>query len=303
MEFRILGPLEVLVEGRTLALGGSKPRALLALLLLHRGETLGTERLIDELWGERPPATAAKSLRVHVSRLRRALSPEPGERRDELVVTHGHGYQLVLDPERLDAYRFERLLGEGRSELAAGRPERAASALEEGLSLWRGRPLDDLAYEPFAQREIARLEDLHVAAIGELVDARLALGRHPEVVAQLEPPGRGAAGLPGRQANAGRGARDRAERAAARARAGDPRPRSGARGAGPEARDRRGSRGLVSTGGAAHRGSDVPADGHRGLVGPVGVGCRGDGCCARAARRADRGHRGRTRGITAEGEG
>ncbi len=187
MEFRILGPLEVLVEGRTLALGGSKPRALLALLLLHRGETLGTERLIDELWGERPPATAAKSLRVHVSRLRRALSPEPGERRGELVVTHGHGYRLVLDPERLDAYRFERLLAEGRSELAAGRPERAASALEEGLSLWRGRPLDDLAYEPFAQREIARLEDLHVAAIGELVDARLALGRHAEVVAQLEP--------------------------------------------------------------------------------------------------------------------
>ena len=187
MEFRILGPLEVLVEGRTLALGGSKPRALLALLLLHRGETLGTERLIDELWGERPPATATKSLRVHVSRLRRALSPKPGEHRDELVVTHGHGYQLVLDPERLDAHRFERLLVEGRSELAAGRPERAASALEEGLSLWRGRPLDDLAYEPFAQREIARLEDLHVAAIGELVDARLALGRDAEAVAQLEP--------------------------------------------------------------------------------------------------------------------
>jgi predicted ATPase/DNA-binding SARP family transcriptional activator len=187
MEFRILGPLEVLDEGRKVALGGSKPRALLAVLLLHRGETLGAERLIDELWGERPPATATKSLRVHVSRLRRALSAEPDERRGELVVTHGHGYQLVLDPERLDAHRFERLLAEGRSELAAGRPERAASALDEGLSLWRGRPLDDLAYEPFAQREIARLEDLHIAAIGELVDARLALGRHAEVVAQLEP--------------------------------------------------------------------------------------------------------------------
>jgi predicted ATPase/DNA-binding SARP family transcriptional activator len=186
MEFRILGPLEVLDEGRRLALGGSKPRALLAVLLLHRGETLGTERLIDELWGGRPPATAAKSLRVHVSRLRRALSAGPGERSESVLVTRAHGYELVLDPERLDAHRFERLVAEGRSELAAGRPQRAASALEEALSLWRGRPLDDLAYEPFAQHEIARLDDLHVAALEQLVDARLALGRHAEVVAQLE---------------------------------------------------------------------------------------------------------------------
>jgi predicted ATPase/DNA-binding SARP family transcriptional activator len=187
MEFRILGPLEVLDEGRRVALGGSKPRALLALLLLHPGETLGTERLIDELWGERPPATAAKSLRVHVSRLRRALAAAPAAELGELVVTRGHGYQLMLDPDCLDAYRFERLLAEGRRELAAGRPGRAASALEEALSLWRGRPLDDLAYEPFAQRAIALLEDLHVAATEELVEARLALGRHAEVLAQLEP--------------------------------------------------------------------------------------------------------------------
>jgi predicted ATPase/DNA-binding SARP family transcriptional activator len=186
MEFRILGPLEVLDEDRSLALGGSKRRALLALLLLHRGETLGAERLIEELWGGRPPATAAKSLRVHVSRLRKALVAGRGEGWGELVVTRGHGYQLMLDPERVDAHRFERLLSEGRSELAAGRPERAALALEEGLSLWRGRPLDDLAYEPFARREIDRLEDLQVAAIEELVEARLALGRHAEVVAQLE---------------------------------------------------------------------------------------------------------------------
>jgi predicted ATPase/DNA-binding SARP family transcriptional activator len=185
MEFRILGPLEVLDEGRRVALGGRKPRALLALLLLHRGETLGTERLIDELWGERPPATAAKSLRVHVSRLRGALSAGAGERGDQLVVTRGHGYQLVLDPERLDAQRFERLVGEGRRELALGRPERAVVALEEGLSLWRGRPLDDLAYEPFAHQPIARLDDMRVAATEELVEARLALGRHADVLAEL----------------------------------------------------------------------------------------------------------------------
>ena len=187
MEFRILGPLEVLDEGRRLALGGRKPRALLALLLLHRGETLGTERLIDELWGERPPATAAKSLRVHVSRLRGALSAGSGGRSDELVVTRAHGYQLVLDPEHLDAQRFERLIAEGRRELAVGRPERAVVALEEGLALWRGRPLDDLAYEPFAQQAIARLDDMRAAATEELVEARLALGRHADVLAELEP--------------------------------------------------------------------------------------------------------------------
>src|SRR5688500_13133729 len=117
MEFRILGPLEVLDEGRSLALGGTKPRALLALLLLHRGETLGSERLMEELCGGHPPATAAKSLRVHVSRLRRALAAGRGEGWRELVVTHGHGYRLPLDPECLDAHRFERLLSEGRSEL------------------------------------------------------------------------------------------------------------------------------------------------------------------------------------------
>jgi SARP family transcriptional regulator, regulator of embCAB operon len=115
--------------------------------LLHRGETLGAERLIDELWGERPPASAVKALRVHVARLRAVLSAGSRERRGELVVTRGHGYQLRLDPERLDAHRFERLVAEGRSELAVGRPERAVVALEEGLSLWRGRALDDLAYE------------------------------------------------------------------------------------------------------------------------------------------------------------
>jgi len=182
MEFRILGPLEVLDEDRRVALGASKPRALLALLLLHRGETLGTERLIDALWGERPPATAAKSLQVHVSRLRKTLAPAGGE----LIVTREHGYELAIDPEQVDAERFERLMGEGRSELAAGHAESAAAALEEALSLWRGRPLDDLAYEPFAQGEIARLDQLRVAALEQLIEAKLALGHHGEVVAQLE---------------------------------------------------------------------------------------------------------------------
>src|SRR3954454_4334179 len=118
MEFRILGPLEVLDEGRVIVLGGSKQRALLALLLLHANETLTPDRLIDELWGEHPPATAAKTLQAHVSRLRRALGD------DGAIATRAPGYELKLDPGCLDADRFERLVGEGRSALAAGRPER-----------------------------------------------------------------------------------------------------------------------------------------------------------------------------------
>jgi predicted ATPase/class 3 adenylate cyclase len=179
MDFRILGPLEALDGGQRVALGGSKRRAVLALLLLHANETLTSDRLIDELWGERPPASAAKTLQVHISRLRKALA-------DDLVLTRGHGYELKLDLELLDAYRFERLAAKGRAELAAGRPEDAVSSLEEALSLWRGRPLADLAYEPFAQSEIARLEGLRIGAMEELIDAKLALGRHGEVIGPLE---------------------------------------------------------------------------------------------------------------------
>ncbi|HEX6584406.1 MAG TPA: AfsR/SARP family transcriptional regulator, partial [Thermoleophilaceae bacterium] len=186
MDFRILGPLEALDEGRVVALGGSKQRALLGLLLLHANETLSTDRLIDELWGERPPATAAKAVQVHISRLRKALAAGAANGSDGLVVTREHGYELRLDPESLDAYRFERLLAEGRGQLEAGHPEQAASTLEEALSLWRGRPLDGLAFEASAQREVARFDDLHIAALEQLVEAKLALGRHVEVVAQLE---------------------------------------------------------------------------------------------------------------------
>ena len=184
MDFRILGPLEALEGGRPVALGGSKQRALLALLLLHANEVLSIDRLIDELWGEQPPATAAKTLHVQISRLRKALAG--ADRSSGPVITRERGYELRLDAERLDARRFERLVADGRSELAAGRAQRAATALDEALSLWRGRPLDDLAYEPFAQREIARLEDLREGAIEQLVEAKLGLGRHAEVVGELE---------------------------------------------------------------------------------------------------------------------
>ncbi len=121
MDFRILGPLEVLEGGRPVALGGSKQRALLALLLLHANETLSTDRLIDELWGERAPANAAKTVQMQISRLRKALASGAGA---GVVVTRERGYELTLDSERLDSQRFERLVAEGRSELAADRPER-----------------------------------------------------------------------------------------------------------------------------------------------------------------------------------
>src|SRR5919109_753768 len=145
MEFRILGPLAVLDEGRAIALGGSKQRALLALLLVHANETLTTDRLIDELWGESPPANAAKTVQMQISRLRKALAA------GDLVVTRDRGYEFRLDPDLLDSHRFERLTAEGTSELAAGRPDAATEALERALSLWRDAPLADLSYEPFAQ--------------------------------------------------------------------------------------------------------------------------------------------------------
>ena len=186
LDFCILGPLEVFDDGRAVPLGRVKQRALLGLLLLHPNETLSTDRLIDELWGERPPASAANALHARVSRLRRALAGHNGSASAELVVTRERGYELRLDPERLDSHRFERLVAEGRSELAAGRRERAVSAFERALSLWRGAPLADLADEPFAQSEIARLGDLRVVALEQLFEARLALGRHADVVGQLE---------------------------------------------------------------------------------------------------------------------
>jgi predicted ATPase/class 3 adenylate cyclase len=178
MEFRILGPLEVLEGTQQVALGGRKRRAVLALLLLHPDEIVGSERMVDELWGETAPAGALKTLQVHISRLRKELP--------DVLVTRGHGYELQLEPDQLDARRFERVVDEARAELAGERPERALALLESGLALWRGPPLADLAYEPFAQAEIARLEDLRVAAEEQLIDAKLALGRHAEVIGQLE---------------------------------------------------------------------------------------------------------------------
>ena len=179
MDFRLLGPIEVFNAKSALPLGGVKQRSVLALLLLHRGEVVSSERLIDELWGERPPATAAKVIHVYVSRLRKSLG-------DGVLETHGHGYRLAVDADQVDAERFERLVAEGRRQSGTGAPDRAAETLQDALSLWRGSALADLAYEEFAQDAAGRLDELRMVALEELVCAELDLGRHVELVPRLD---------------------------------------------------------------------------------------------------------------------
>lgn len=178
MEFRVLGPLEVREGGRPLPLGGGKEAALLALLLLRAGETLSIDRLIDALWGERPPASAAKSVHVYVSHLRRALGGR--------LVTRGRGYALELGDDELDLRRFEELVAEGRKLRSEGRPSEAATALSTALSLWRGRPLAGLEHEEFVSAEVERLEELRLEAIEERIDARLEFGEAAALVSELD---------------------------------------------------------------------------------------------------------------------
>lgn len=185
MDFRLLGPLEVFDGGRAVVIGGGKRRSLLALLVLHGNEVVSADRLIDELWGEHPPATAAKGLQVYVSQLRKEL--QNGSDRDgDVLVTRANGYVLVLGPDDVDVQRFERSVSAGERALAAGEPDRAAQRLRQGLALWRGPPLADFIYEAFAQQEIARLEELRMVALEQRIDADLALGRHPQVIGELE---------------------------------------------------------------------------------------------------------------------
>jgi peptide/nickel transport system substrate-binding protein len=180
--FRLLGPVEVSDGDHPVRLGEGRQRAVLVLLLLHRNEALSSDRLIDTLWGEAPPPTAAKVLQNHVGQLRRALDDREGQR----LQTRGHGYALRIEAGELDLDRFEQLVDEGGQALARERPAEAASRLREALTLWRGPPLADVAYEPFAQPEIARLEERHTAALEQRIDADLALGRHADLVGELE---------------------------------------------------------------------------------------------------------------------
>jgi DNA-binding SARP family transcriptional activator len=177
MQFRMLGPLEVEVGGEALPLRGPRLRALLAALLVSANEVVPDERLLDDLWGDEPPSSGRTALRVRVSQLRKLLG--------DAVVTRSPGYMLRADPDAIDARRFERLLAEGRT-LVEREPERAAATLREALDLWRGPALADVAAEPFARVEAARLDELRVAAIEARIDADLALARHAELVPELE---------------------------------------------------------------------------------------------------------------------
>ena len=187
LDFRILGTLEVRDGDERLALGGRRQRAVLALLLLHRGEIVSSERLIDLLWGGAPPGTAATALQGYVSQLRKVLEPDrPAGAAPRILVTHEPGYVLRVAPEQLDLERFNALVSGARTALAAGRADEASAALERALGLWRGPALADLENEPFAQGEAGRLEELRVAALEERFDAELTRGRHHELIAALE---------------------------------------------------------------------------------------------------------------------
>jgi predicted ATPase/DNA-binding SARP family transcriptional activator len=166
VEFRLLGPLEVVGDdGSTVALGGPRPRALLTLLLLNANEVVSIDRLLDGIWGEKPPPTRQSALQVHVHSLRKALGPDR-------IVTRAPGYLLRVHEGELDVDRFERLVADG--------------SLREALALWRGPALADVAYESFAQAEAARLEESRLAALEASISADLEAGRHDALVGELD---------------------------------------------------------------------------------------------------------------------
>ena len=175
---RLLGPLEIELEGRPVPLGGRAPRALLARLLLDANRAVAVDRLVEDLWGDEAPASAVKMIQIHVSALRKVL-PEG------MLVTRSRGYAVEIEPEAVDLVRFEALSREGQEALAAGSHGLAADRLREAVGLWRGHALGEFD-EPFAAIESARLEELRVASIEDRIEAELALGRHAGLVGELD---------------------------------------------------------------------------------------------------------------------
>ncbi len=187
MKVRTLGPLGVEDElGRAVELGSPKQQALLALLVIHANHVLSTDRIIDELWGEQPPSDGARNVRVYVSRLREVLEPDRAKRAPgRLIVTEPSGYALRIDPENIDALRFERLVGEAREEMADD-PDSSRKTIAEALSLWRDRPLAGLVFDEFAQSEVRRLEELHLSALELRHEASIRVGEHSSTIPDLE---------------------------------------------------------------------------------------------------------------------
>jgi YVTN family beta-propeller protein len=179
MEFGVLGSVEARDDGRELPLGGSKQRGLLAILLLHTNEVVSRDRLIDGLWGERPPATAAHTLDNYISRLRKVLG-------DDRITRRPPGYALRLDRGELDLERFEQLVALGREQLVHQNAGEAAATLRAALAIWRGTALADVLYEPFAALEAERLEERRLSALEERIEADLTSGCSADLVAELE---------------------------------------------------------------------------------------------------------------------
>jgi DNA-binding SARP family transcriptional activator len=177
----ILGPVELVADG-PVQLGGAMERCLLAVLAVHDGEAVSVAALVDALWDDDPPRTAGKTLQNYVLRLRRAMAGVAGLS----IVTQPSGYRLRAPPGMVDAKLAESLIGEGRGKLTGGDPATAARLLRRALDLWRGPALQEFADRPFAAVEASRLEELREAALEDLFDAELALGRHHEVMAELE---------------------------------------------------------------------------------------------------------------------
>jgi predicted ATPase/DNA-binding SARP family transcriptional activator len=187
VEFGILGSLEARDGDRLISLARPKQRAVLAVLLIEAGRVVSIDRLIDLLWDGEAPTWATGALHVHISGLRAALEPDrPARTRTSLLVTQSPGYRLQVEPEQIDACRFEALAARGRDLLSAGCPAEAREALLEGLALWRGPALAEFARETFAWAEAARLEELRSAAIEDRIQADLALGRAAAAAAELE---------------------------------------------------------------------------------------------------------------------
>jgi DNA-binding SARP family transcriptional activator len=187
MEFRILGPLEVVEAEQPIDLGGPRQRALLAILLTRANQVVSRDQLIDALFGEEPREAAGNLVQVYVSRLRNALEPDR-ERRSSgtIVVTRAPGYLVRVEPDQLDLHRFERLAEDGRRALVAGDAELAVELLSEALRLWRGPALADFAYEAFAATESTRLEELRLTALEHRLEADIARGLHSRAVGELQ---------------------------------------------------------------------------------------------------------------------
>jgi DNA-binding SARP family transcriptional activator len=180
LEFRILGPLEVVDEKGPIRLGGPKQRATLTILLLSANRVVSIDRLADDLYAGAPPVTAVTQVQRQVSDLRKAFGSA------EVIETRSPGYLIPISAAQLDLDRFERLAEDAGRALAGGDAQAAADLLRNALALWRGAPLADLAYEPFAQSAIDRLEEIRLAALEQRIEADLALGRHTALIGELE---------------------------------------------------------------------------------------------------------------------